>query len=245
MKITKLLFASLTLGLLVASCQNGLEEVIDESAVQDEQATTRAEEEESLVNENPVLEYGITSSLIHGSTIVSGTDSWTYYATPPTNTTAHWSYASGIFSEVTHNNNHIELTIVNPNVGNDGHVSVYYTNNSDNSYNCGDILYVGVNGPHKYASSVRVLRLPDLVEAYPSSAVRLEANTDYVAYFSCPEIVSVSQWDFGGHATVTSYSDTQCYFTTDSQGWCNLVITGSMSQYNINKTLLDVILYGQ
>lgn len=244
MKKTYYLCVSLTLGLFVTSCQNGMEEVINESEVLDELATTRADEENPL-DEEDIEEYGITSSLISGNAIVSGTETWTYNATPPTNTTAHWSYSSGIFTEVTHNNNHIELSIVNPNVGADGYVSVYYTNNGDGSYNCGDLLYVGVNGPHKYASSVRVLRLPDLVEAYPSSAVRLEANTDYVAYFSCPEIVSVSLWDFGGHATVTSYSDTQCYFTTDSQGWCNLVITGSMSQYNINKTLLDVILYGQ
>lgn len=244
MKKNYYLCVSLTLGLLMASCQNGLEEVINESEILDNFATTRADEE-IPVGEEEIEEYGITSSLIRGDVIVSGTGTWTYSATPPTNTTAHWSYSSGIFTEVTHDNSQIELSIVNPNVGADGYVSVYYTNNGDGSYNCGDLLYVGVNGPHKYASSVRVLRLPDLVEAYPSSAVRLEANTDYVAYFSCPEIVSVSQWDFGGHATVTSYSDTQCYFTTDSQGWCNLVITGSMSQYNINKTLLDVILYGQ
>ncbi len=45
MKKTLIILASLSLGLMVASCQSGLEEVIDESAVQDELASTRAENE--------------------------------------------------------------------------------------------------------------------------------------------------------------------------------------------------------
>ena len=42
MKKTFRFLASLTLGFMVASCQNGLEEVINENDVQDELATTRA-----------------------------------------------------------------------------------------------------------------------------------------------------------------------------------------------------------
>ena len=235
------LFASLTLGIMVASCQNGLEEVLDPSAVQDELATTRAEIE-TPIDEEIIEEYA-TGPAIDGPSIIGGSGSFTYSVIHPTGTTTTWSYPSNLFNVSYQDNDNLIVTLKNTNVDADAIIVARYYN-SDGSLHSTYIKYVGINGPYKNTSSVVVVRSSDGAEAYPSTALRLEPNTWYYAFFSCPVTVSVTDWVFSNAENI-SFSGYQCHFKTDSQGWSFLQVKGKMSAFNVEKTLLDVTLFGQ
>lgn len=258
------LFASLTLGLFVASCQNGLEEVIDESAVQNEQAATRADEEENSAAEDEEI-YDVTivpvteteddmleimatytsGPTINGSSIIGRYETVNYsFASVPVGTDHFaWSYDTSRFSGVTSGKN-LYLTLTDETSTVDITLYLYFYDSSNN------ILAVsskplGVNGPRLNSSTVRILRSSDGVEAYPSTAVRLEPNTYYYGYFNGLSSVFLTDWDFNGHATWINEPSYPVHFLTDSQGWCFLDVYGYMSSYGVVKKLVSVTLYGQ
>lgn len=242
MKTNYIILASLSLGLMVASCQSGLEEVIDESVVQDELASTRAEDDTSDNDEVPVR-YA-TGPEIDGASIIGGSGSFAYSVIPPTGTSTVWSYSPLIaFNTLYSDSNNLIVSLTSPNTGADAYIYVRYYN-ADGSLNSLDWKEVGINGPHKDWSSVRVERASDGVEAYPSTAVGMEPNTWYNAYLTAPNYVTITGWEFSNASDITyNYNKTQCYFKTDSQGWTSVQVKAKMSPYNVTKVILDKILY--
>ena len=102
--------ASFILSLMVTSCQNGLEEVIDGSAVLEELAATRAEDE-PLSDEIPpvvlplvsdvneiISNVRATSALVplSGPSIIGGTSIGNYSVTLPPNKNLVWSYDTSL-----------------------------------------------------------------------------------------------------------------------------------------------------
>lgn len=242
MKTAKLILASLTLGLMVASCQSGLEEVLEPSAVQDKQASTRADEDTPIGE--VVIDRQATESGIAGPSIIGGTTSFAYTVSPPAGTTTVWSYSPLITLNTLYSDNSVLVVSLNyPNSPADEYIYARYYN-ADGSLNSIETKLVGINGPHKDWSSVRVERASDGVEAYPSTAVGMEPNTWYYAYLTVPYSVTISEWIFSNASDITyNNNKTQCHFKTDSQGWTSVQVKAKMSPYNVTKVILDKILY--
>lgn len=247
MKKIYYLCVSLSLGFMVASCQNGLEEVINESEVQDELATTRAgsiiqEQNESLNNND--IAY-LSSTEVDGAYIVSGSGSYYFFTENPTGTETTWDYDTTIFSEESHTNTRITLSLINSSVTADTSIRAIFKYPDGTIHSITNHHYVGVNGPHWRHCSLRVLRSSDGVEVYPST-VGLDPNTGYYAYFTTstggPDMYL--DWQFTNITNDTSYDHTySCYFQTDSNGYCFLDIYGTMTGSSISKWLLGVTLY--
>ncbi|MBO7552557.1 MAG: hypothetical protein J6T82_00755 [Bacteroidaceae bacterium] len=251
MKKIYYLFASLTLGLLMASCQNGLEEVINESIVQDELATTRAENVESLDDLEAVMEQTRSVDLdIEGYTIISGINQIQYEVTSDdlnvNNFYIDWDYNSSILYETDGGDGHdyIKLRLVSSTNTSDTYLRVYLRNTTTLAIEYATTIYIGCNGPRANTSSVRVVRSSDGVEVYPA-LVGLSPDTWYYAYFTNTQVPNMTlQWDFN-HATVNINYGYTVYFKTDSTGWSFLNISGMMPGSSVYKHLLGVTLYGE
>lgn len=256
MKTSKLILASLTIGIMAASCQNGLEEVVEPSAVQNELASTRAIIN-SFVNGDIIPYNGSESELLDyvssyaqgpaiiGNYIIGDDDENEYYISTNSYSidSVRFSYDTSKFTLVQKTATGIKIKLTDPDSTTDATIVAYIYYNGSITH--ASYKSLGVNGPRPEDCSVRVVRSSDGVEAYPSSAVRLEANTFYYAYFTSPVTVNLSTWDFHNHATIYDYYNYVCYFKTDSQGWCFLDIYGYMTDYGVIKNLKSVTLYGQ
>ena len=244
MKTLFKLFASLSLGLMVASCQSGLEEVIDESAVQNELAVTRAEIE-TPIDEEIIEEYAVGPT-ISGPTIITGTSPYTYSVTPPLGSTrTNWSYNTSIFNYGSSNNTTLMISLKNASTTADTSVTATFYD-SDNNVISQSSFDTGVNGPHYNHCSIRVIRSSDGAEIYPNHTVYMEPNTYYYAYFSTSTGGSMSlDWSFydEGMEILSSYAHT-LYFKTGSYNYdCSLHVDGRLSGSSITKALLGVVLY--
>ena len=251
------LFASLILGLLVASCQNGMEEMINENAVQEEFATTRAEDESSedaqdtaivrpmLVSESEalkeVLRYaqGPVSS---GEYIIGKYDENDYDIPDLSGLLVDsivWSYNTNQFTKIDGSMNSIIIKLINPNSTTDATLTAYFYRNG--SIIAASYKSLGVNGPRINVASVQVIGSSDGLQYYPGGY--LEANTWYYAYFSCPYSVTPTSWVFSDAQNIT-YGGNQCHFQTTDAGGTTLAIWGKMSPYNVTKKFVDVTLVG-
>ncbi|MBR1940729.1 MAG: hypothetical protein IJ845_05285 [Bacteroidaceae bacterium] len=244
MRKTFRFLASLTLGLMVASCQNGLEEVINESAVLDELATTRAEIE-TPIDEEIIEEYAVGPS-ISGPTIITGTSPYTYSVIPPPNSVLTvWSYNTSYFNYGSSNNTTLMISLKNASTAADTSVTATFKD-SDNNVISQSTIYTGINGPHYNHCSVRVIRSSDGAEIYPNHTAYMEPNTYYYAYFSTSTGGSMDlDWSFydEGMEILNSYSNT-LFFKTGSDNYdCFLHVDGRMYGSSITKALLGVILY--
>lgn len=251
MKKTFNLLASLTLGLLVASCQNGLEEVINESEVQDELATTRAEEEEPTDDLEAAIERTRSVDLdIEGYTIISGINEIPYDVTSDdlnlNNFYIDWDYNSSILYETDGGDGHdyIKLKLVSSTNTSDTYLRVYLRNTTTLAIEYATTIYIGCNGPRANTSSVRVVRSSDGVEVYPA-LVGLSPDTWYYAYFTNTQVSNMTlQWVFNHVSYYNQYGYT-CYFKTDSTGWSFLTVNGKMTDSSVYKYMLGVTLYGE
>ncbi len=247
MKKNYLFLASLILGLMVASCQNGLEEVLEPSAVQDGLATTRSgyitQEQNESINSTDALY--LSNTEVSGAYIVRGSTSYTFFTSNPSGTTTDWEYDTSIFSGYSPTNTSISLSLIDPTVTADTYIKAVFKNADGTTHSMTSPHYVGINGPHWRHCSLRVLRSSDGVEVYPST-VGLDPNTGYYAYFttSTGGTNMMLDWDFTNITNDTSYDHTySCYFQTDSNGYCFLDIYGKMPGSSISKWLLGVTLY--
>lgn len=256
MKKIYYLFASLTLGLLMASCQNDLEEVINESIVQDELTTTRSEQGITEMTDEELETLAATASVytITGSNIIGDPDSEEYtIPSIPYGTTSYvWNYNSNMLSCVSQSDNTIELEVL-PLTGS----TTYYDDVllSATMYNStGTALgyaykNVGVNGPLKSNFTIHVYRASDNVEVYPHGNVLLQPNTVYNAYFTPLASTTVSNltWIIDYEDTSYNYASSGYYrqFKTNSIGWTPIKVVGVCSPYTANKLLVDEYLYGQ
>lgn len=267
MKKIYFLCVSLSLGFMVASCQNGLEELINESEVQDELATTRAEKENasktsitvtSMPSANAEDEaFEAATSYISGPDITSNstyyniigsTEQVTYYfssSIPSDVTDIQWVYSSGIFTELNTTLAGITLKLSNPSSSTDGTLIAKFYVGSTEKYR--STLTIGVNGPVTGSGgSLNIIRTSDNVLVYPfSNGAPFTPNTYYYASFSSDYPVTITDWDFDNHATILSQYGYNCHFMTDNQQWWLLDIKGTMSSYNVEKTLYTAWLYGQ
>lgn len=255
MKKTFKLFVSLTLGIMIASCQNGLEEVIDESAVQDELTTTRAEDGSDaqdtaivrpmLVSESEaikeVLRYA-QGPAIRGEYIIGKYDENDYDIPDLSDLVVDsivWSYNTNQFTKIDGSMNSITLKLTNPNSTTDATLTAYFYRNG--SIIAASYKSLGVNGPRINVASVRVVGSADGVQYYPGGY--LEPYTWYYAYFSCPYSVTPTSWVFSDAQYITS-GGYQCHFQTTDAGGTTLAIWGKMSPYNVTKKFVDVTLVG-
>lgn len=245
------LLSCFTLGLLVASCQNGLEEVIDESAVQDELANTRAEEKSSSDDLPPVViplvgdvdeiiaNLRATSALVplFGPSIIGGTSVGTYTVTLPPDKSIAWGYNTSLLTTATGSTTTgLKLKLINSNTATDTAVIVYIYNDDGSLYSY-DVIYVGLNGPHANDCSMRILRSSDSVEVSPYN---LSPNTYYQAYFSTTTGGSNMSLSWSGSGvSVISNNGYYCTFLTGTTGYGSLTVSGSMPSYGVNKTLLN------
>ena len=247
MKKTFRYLASLTLGFMVASCQNGLEEVINESEVQDELATTRAEDEPTNEIEASMLRGTTTDLSISGYPIISGINEVTYTASPTGSYYIDWDYDTSVLYETGGGDgtNSITLKLINQTNTNDTYLSVYLRNSSST----GQIeeaksIDIGCNGPVAGTSSVQIIRLHDNVEVYPA-LIGLSPNTSYCAYFSNTQTsIMTLQWLFS-YATLYSQNGYMAYFQTDNNGYAFLTVNGKMPDSSVYKNMLGVTLYGE
>lgn len=244
MKKTLKLFASLTLGLFVASCQNGLEEVINESEVQNELATTRADEDSSDDEEMP-LRYPIGPA-ISGPKIITGTSSKTFSVSTPLYTdTTIWNYNTYYFNYGASNNTTLMISLKNANTAADATITATFYD-SDNNVISQSRFDTGINGPHYNHCSVRVERSSDGAEVYPSHNVYLEPNTYYYAYFSTTTGGSNMNltWTFyDDEVEILNQYGYTLYFKTGDIDNCFLHIDGKLAGSSITKALLGVSLY--
>lgn len=244
MKITKLLFASLTLGLLVASCQNGLEEVLEQNAVQEKQATTRAEIE-TPVDEESTEEYA-EGPAISGPKIITGTSSNTFSVIPPPNSVnTVWNYSSYYFNHYYSDNTTLMISLKNANNSGDTTISATFYD-SNNNVISKSWFFTGVNGPHSNDCSIRVLRSSDGAEVYPLHNVYMQPNTYYHAYFSTttggPNMNLT--WSFyGNDVDIISQYGYTLYFKTGNVSGCFLHLDGTLYGSSIIKELLGISIY--
>ena len=247
MKITKLLFASLTLGLLVASCQNGLEEVLEQNAVLEKQATTRTNVIDELTEEQLAELTSITTVYtITGDDMICGTQQKEYKieSTPFGVTTIDWSYNTSLLSQVSSSGNKIKLTPASSSSGGDVTLTGIMRY-SDNSIAGICTMAIGVNGPLRKYCTIHVYRASDNVEVYPHGNVYLEPNTLYYAYFSSSYAITNLSWEFSAVDPLYTVSYSHfCQFKTTDQGWTEVFVRGYYSSYNVNKLYVDEILYG-
>lgn len=239
MKKTFNLFASLTLGLMVASCQNGLEEVINESAVQDELATTRAEIE-TPVDEEIIEEYAVGPT-IFGPTIICDTSEKLYSVTPPSNCIyAIWSCNTNVFNIVDDSHKeYLRISLLNVNsIANETITATFY--DAFNNVISVSRIYVGMNGPHPFNCSLRVLRSSDGIEVYPSS-VYMEPYTYYYAFFDGVSNITLD-WQFT-YTNYVSTSGSTAYFQTGDSDFVLLNLYGKMSGSTIWKQIFGLTIY--
>ena len=244
MKSKVFFLASLTLGLMVASCQSGLEEVINESAVQNEQPTTRAEIE-TPIDEEIIEEYAVGPA-ISGPTIITGTNQVSFIVSPPSGCDKTiWTHNTAIFNE--HGNSKTALTVSLKNANTAADVTITATfYDINNNVISQSRFYTGINGPHYNHCSIRVIRSSDGAEIYPNHTAYMEPNTYYYAYFSTSTGGSMDlDWSFydEGMEILSSYAHT-LYFKTGSYNYdCFLHVDGRMYGSSITKSLLGVTLY--
>lgn len=242
MKKTFKLLVSLTLGIMIASCQNGLEEVIDESAVQDELATTRAEVE-TPIDEEIIEEYAVGPTIV-GQKIITGTDTKTYLVSPPSNTSTRWNYDRSVCDSICESDSQLQIKLKNGNSTANLTITATFLN-PNQSINSVSTIYVGANGPHWRDCSLRVVRASDGVEIYPIHNDYMEPNTYYYAYFSsstAPYGMTLD-WQYSyieNHDYSTYYTS---YFHTNDNGYAVLDIYGKMPSSTIWKKLMGVTLY--
>lgn len=247
MKKTFNLLASLTLGLFVASCQNGLEEVINESAVQDELATTRAEDEATSDNDETPVRYA-TGPAIFGPSIITDTSPHTYRVDDPSeNARTEWAYSSSIFSSCNtcSTDSTLILTLKNASIIADATITATFYNSSNNVISQSR-FDIGINGPHYNDCSIRVLRSSDGAEVYPSHNVYLEPNTYYYAYFSTTSggsNMSLTWTFYDDEVDIISQYGYTLYFKTGNIDNCFLHIDGKLYGSSITKSLLGIVLY--
>lgn len=247
MKKTFIFFASLTLGLMITSCQNGLEEVIDESVAQEELATTRAEEEHVDEMSMAELRSADINLTIDGSRIISGTyqEEYTVYAdTTLSAFVIEWAYSSSILQKTAGGGNteNIKLKLVSSTNTSDTYLTVRLKDLVTDEVRYATTIYIGCNGPLANTSSLRVVRSSDGVEVYPSY-VGLSPNTWYYAYFSNAYASNMTlQWIFT-NAIVSSQYGYTAYFQTDSNGWATVTINGKMPGSTVYKYMMGATLY--
>ena len=237
MKKTFRFLASLTLGFMVASCQNGLEEVINESEVQDELATTRAEDDSS---DDMPLRYEVGPDIV-GDYIICGTDTARFDVERPSGTTTTWEYSSSLFHKVFKDNSTLCLSLNNNNSIADATITAYFIN-SNQSINSVSRFYLGVNGPHYQHCSLRIIRNSDQIEVYPSS-IGLSPYTSYTAYFSCSTASNLSlTWEtqYLVNPVPSGYSMT---FSTGANPYGFVTVKGTMPGSSLEKELLGVTIY--
>lgn len=250
---------SLTLGLLMASCQNGLEEIINESAVQDELATTRAEDEEPVDDlqaaelQAAELRGRSVGLEILGSRIISGTDEETFNVSVDTSLhinlnsyVKEWAYNSGILHKISGGGNSttITLNLLSSSNTSDTYLTIRLKNPSTGAVEYATTINIGCNGPLAGTSNIRVVRSSDGAEVFPSS-IGLRPNTFYYAYFSNSMAYNMSlTWIFN-HATIYNSYGYLVYFKTDSAGYSFLTVKGRMPNSSTDKTMINSItLYG-
>lgn len=257
MKKHYFLLASLSLGLMVASCQNGLEEVIDESAVQDELANTRADEESANDNAPVVIPLNdsadgfiensrYTTSLvpISGPNVISGTEVGLFSVTLPPDKSIVWSYNTNLLTLAPGSTTTgLRLKLINTNSTSDTSVVVYIYN-SDGSLYSSDAIQVGLNGPHANHCSLQVVRSSDGLEVYPTHNAYMEPYSYYYANFSSSVPYGMTlNWQY----TYANYTDNSTnntsYFQTDDNGYVLLNIYGKMTGSSVWKKLMAVTLY--
>lgn len=244
MKKTFNLLASLTLGLLMASCQNGLEEVINKSEVQDELATTRAEDDSSDDEEMP-LRYA-TGPAISGPSIITTTDNVSYIVSHPSNSTrTEWSHNTYLFNEHGKTQDAIILSLKNANTAADATITATFYD-SNNNVVSQSRYYTGINGPHYNDCSIRVVRSSDGAEVYPNHTVYMEENTYYYAYFSTTTggtNMNLTWTFYDDDVDIISQYGYTLYFKTGDIDNCFLHLDGKLYGSSITKSLLGVTLY--
>ena len=245
MKKTFNYLASLTLGFMVVSCQNGLEEVINESEAQDELATTRAEDDSSDDEEMP-LRYP-TGPDISGPKIITGTNEYTYSVSYPTSSdTIIWNYNTSYFNKNDTIDTHLILSLKNANIAADATITATFRNKKTNTIISQSRYDIGINGPHYNDCSIRVLRSSDGAEVYPSHNVYLEPNTYYYAYFSTTSggsNMNITWTFYDDEVDIISQYGYTLYFKTGYIDNCFLHIDGKLYGSNITKSLLGIVLY--
>lgn len=249
MKKIYYLCVSLSLGFMVASCQNGLEEVINESEVQDELATTRAEQELTEMSDEEFEMLAATAIVlpITGEEMLGGTEQNTYSIDPiPHGTTSYtWSYDTTVLSCVSQNDNEITLQLANPSYGDDIRLMCTMRDSSNTvlGYAYKDI---GINGPLKEYNTIHVYRASDFTEVYPHGNVLLQPNTVYRAYFYSSYAGNITNlsWNAPGTTLIDSYNN-YYEFRTGSSGTTSMTVSGVCSPYTVSKKLVVEILYGE
>ena len=244
MKKTFKLLASLTLGLMVASSQNGLEEVINESAVQDELATTRAEIE-TPVEEEIIEEYPVGPT-ISGPLIISNTYSKVYSVTsPPTSTHTVWTISNpSLFNIIDEDDEQYIIKLTNTTSTADVTITASFYDSNSNVISQSQI-YVGINGPHANHCSLRVVRSSDGLEVYPTHNAYMDPYSYYYAYFSSSSAPygMTLDWQYTYANDDDGSTNYSSYFQTDANGYVLLSLYGKMSGSSIWKKLMGVTLY--
>ncbi len=254
MKKTLIILASLSLGLMVASCQSGLEEVIDESAVQDELASTRADDENTADNieaaESRARSVGLN---ISGYRIISGTDEVTYTVTGtginPSSYYVDWTYNSNLLLQTAGgdgmSSTTIKLKLLSSTSTSDTYLTVNLKNSSDGSVLFATTIYIGCNGPLTGTSSVRIVRADDGLEIYPSNPqIGMRPNTRYYGYFSNSMASNMYlNWEYNGNASEVWKDGYTICFDTNSNGWVHLEISGKMPNSSVYKEMLETYVY--
>lgn len=265
MKTTKLILASLIIGLIVTSCQSGLEEVIDESAVQEKLATTRAEDEDHSSDINVAelraaeLRAATAGLRISGARIISGTTGQYYSVTSDDNSInvsyydIDWVYNTSVLYETAggDGNNNVTLKLLSSTNTSDTYLRVYLRDPSTGDISFAVSINIGCNGPLANTSSLRVVRSSDGVEVYPAY-VGLSPNTFYYAYLTNTQASNMTlQWVFsngfddGNNAVIYDQYGYTVYFKTSSYGWTFLTVNGKMPDSSVYKYLLGVTLYDE
>lgn len=254
MKKNYFLFASLALGLMVASCQNGLEDVLEPSTVQDELATTRAEDENAADNieaaESRARSVGLN---ISGYRIISGTDEVTYTVTGtdinPSNYYVDWIYNSNVLLQTAGGDGMgsttVKLKLSSSTSTSDTYLTVNLKSSSTGSVLFATTIYIGCNGPLAGTSSVRIVRADDGLEIYPSNPqIGMRPYTRYYGFFSNSMASSmILNWEYNGNASEVWKDGYSVCFDTNSNGWVHLEISGKMPNSSVYKDMLETYVY--
>lgn len=265
MKTRFYFYASLALGLMVASCQNGLEEVLEPSEFQDEFATTRVEDEDPSTDINVAelraaeLRAATAGLRINGARIISGTTGQNYSVTSDDNSInvsyydIDWVYNTSVLYETAggDGNNNVTLKLLSSTNTSDTYLRVYLRDPSTGDISFAVSINIGCNGPLANTSSLRVVRSSDGVEVYPAY-VGLSPNTFYYAYLTNTQASNMTlQWVFSNgfddenNAIIYSQYGYTVYFKTSCYGWTFLTVNGKMPDSSVYKYLLGVTLYDE
>lgn len=241
------LFASLTLGLFVASCQNGLEEVLEPSEVQGRLASTRAEEGTNEVGdgEEPLISSTIDLD-INGYSIISGSNTQSYTITGNNLNSYYycWNYNRNVLQVTDSTTTTITFRLVNSNSTANTSISVTAYRKSDNLEVDAAYRDIGCNGPCANTSNIRIVRASDGLEVYPSNpSVGLRPYTYYYAYFSNSMASSMTlDWDLD-YAFLDYSAGYYAYFHTNDIGWTTVTVYGKMADSSVYKFMLSRIIY--